>query len=205
MVTPDGSLIEVRRKDHPRHKIYTDEVATFEIFDENGKLMDTVNLDGDEIRGKGLGKDVSNKYLGGLPGVQKEGVDGIITETSFACYPTPTNSRTLCLEFYGRSMKNAMYVIKDVVGLRDTIREEGDLVKISALEEFGAKYVQAIEYQAKSIQYEGDPISVLLLQLDSDDIEALDAACQTIVALAHPYEGVDIFTARNEKEAEFFW
>ncbi len=205
MVTPDGSLIEVRRKDHPRHKIYTDEVATFEIFDENGKLMDTVNLDGDEIRGKGLGKDVSNKYLGGLPGVQKEGVDGIITETSFACYPTPTNSRTLCLEFYGRSMKNAMYVIKDVVGLRDTIREEGDLVKISALEEFGAKYVQAIEYQAKSIQYEGDPISVLLLQLDSDDIEALDAACQTIVALAHPYEGVDIFTARNDKEAEFFW
>lgn len=205
MVMPNGNLIEVRRKDHPRHKIYTDEIASFEVFDENGKHIDTVNLDGGEIRGPGLGKDVSNKYLGGLPGVQKEGVDGIITETSFICHPTLSHSRTLCLEFYGRSMKNAMYVIKDVVGLRDKIRDEGDLVKISALEEFGPKYVQAIEYKAKSTQYEGDPISVLLLQLDSDNQEALDAASQTIVALAQPYEGVDIFTAHDDKEAELFW
>jgi len=205
MVTAKGETIEVRRKDHPRHKIYTDETATFEIFDEDGKHIDTVALHGNEIRGEGLGKDVSNKYLGGLPGVQKEGVDGIITQTSFVLYPTLSHSRVLCLEFYGRSMKNAMYVIKDVVGMRDKIREEGDLVKISALEEFGPKYVQAIEYSAKSTQYEGDPISVLILQLDSDDQEALDAACQTIVALAQPYDGVDIFTARDEKEAEFFW
>ena len=205
MVRPDGSLIEVRRKDHPRHKIYTDETAVFEIFDENGKRIDTVALRGDEIRGPGLGKDVSNKYLGGLPGVQKEGVDGIITEASFTCHPTLAHSRVLCLEFYGRSMKNAMYVIKDVVGLRDTIREDGDLVKISALEEFGAKYVRAIEYQAKSMQYEGDPISVLILQLDSDDEEALTSACQTILAIAQPYDGVDVFMARNEKEAELFW
>ncbi len=205
MVTADGNLIEVRRKEHPRHKIYTDEVATFEVFDEHGKLIDTVALDGGEIRGKNLGKDVSNKYLGGLPGVQKEGVDGIITETSFVCYPTLAHSRVLCLEFFGRSMKNAMFVIKDVVGLRDKIRDEGDLVKISALEEFGPKYVQAIDYQVKSEQYEGDPISVLILQLDSDDQEALDAASQTIVALAQPYDGVDIFTALDEKEAELFW
>ncbi len=205
MVKPDGQLIEVRRKDHPRHKIYTDDLAVFEVFDEYGKLVDTVELGGDEIRGKDLGKDVSNKYLGGLPGVQKEGVDGIITEATFACYPTLAHSRVLCLEFFGRSMKNAMYVIKDVVGLRDKIRDEGDLVKISALEEFGPKYVQAIEYETKSTQYEGDPISVLILQLDSDDKEALDAASQTIVALAQPYEGVDIFRARDEKEAELFW
>ena len=205
MVRPDGSLIEVRRKDHPRHKIYESDVAVFEIFDQSGKCIDTVSLPGGEIRGQGLGKDVSNKYLGGLPGVQKEGVDGIITEATFTCHPTLAHSRVLCLEFYGRSMHNAMLVIKDVVGLRDKIREEGDLVKISALEEFGPKYVQAIEYQAKSMQYEGDPISVLILQLDSDDEEALAAACQTIVAIAQPYEGVDVFRARNEKEAELFW
>ena len=205
MVKPNGQLIEVRRKEHPRHKIYTDETAIFDIYDEFGQLIDTVELHGGEIRGKNLGKDVSNKYLGGLPGMQKEGVDGIITEASFICYPTLAHERVLCLEFFGRSMHNAMLVIKDVVGLRDKIREEGDLVKISALEEFGPKYVQAIEYQAKSTQYEGDPISVLILQLDSDDQEALDAACQTIVALAQPYEGVDIFTAQNEKEAELFW
>ncbi|QJB55073.1 FAD-binding and (Fe-S)-binding domain-containing protein [Pseudodesulfovibrio sp. zrk46] len=205
MVTPTGDLITVTRVDHPRHKIYETDTAVFEIRNEHSLLIDTVTLNGDEIRGKDLGKDVSNKYLGGLPGVQKEGVDGIITECSFICYPTLKHSRVLCLEFFGRSMINAMYVIKDVVGLRDKIREEGDLVKISALEEFGPKYVQAIEYSTKSEQYEGDPISVLILQLDSDDMDALDAASQTIVALAQPYDGVDIFTARDEKEAELFW
>jgi FAD/FMN-containing dehydrogenase/Fe-S oxidoreductase len=205
MVTPKGELIEVRRKDHPRHKIHETDIAVFEIFNANGKLVDTVELGGNDIRGANLGKDVSNKYLGGLPGVQKEGVDGVITECSFICYPTLAYSRVLCLEFFGRSMINAMYVIKDVIGLRNTIREEGDLVKISALEEFGPKYVQAIEYQAKSTQYEGDPISVLILQLDSDDLEALDSASQTIVSLAQPYDGVDIFTAQDEKEAELFW
>ena len=205
MVKPDGTLIEVRRKDHPRHKIYEGETATFEIFDANGHQIDTVKLDSSEIRGKGLGKDVSNKYLGGLPGVQKEGTDGIITVARFVCYPALKHSRVLCLEFFGRSMRNAMLVIKDVVGLRDTIREEGDLVKISALEEFGPKYVQAIDYQTKSTQYEGNPISVLILQLDSDDKEALDAACQNVLAIAQPFDGVDIFAARDDKEGELFW
>ena len=205
MVRPDGSLITVTRRDHPRHKIYEHDTAIFEITDEQGALIDTVTLKGDEIRGKDLGKDVSNKYLGGLPGVQKEGTDGIITTASFVCYPQLAHSRVLCLEFFGRSMRNAMLVIKDVVGMRNTIREQGDLVKISALEEFGPKYVQAIEYQAKSTQYEGDPISVIIVQLDSNDKEALDAATQTVLALAKPYDGVDIFAARNEKEAELFW
>ncbi|BDQ33314.1 FAD-binding and (Fe-S)-binding domain-containing protein [Pseudodesulfovibrio portus] len=205
MVRPDGSLITVTRRDHPRHKIYEFDEAIFDITDEQGAHIDTVTLKGDEIRGKGLGKDVSNKYLGGLPGVQKEGTDGIITTCSFVCYPQLAHSRVLCLEFFGRNMRNAMLVIKDIVGMRNTIREEGDLVKISALEEFGPKYVQAIEYQTKSTQYEGDPISVIIVQLDSNDKEALDGATQTVLAIAKPYDGVDIFAARDEKEAELFW
>ncbi|MGE4192900.1 MAG: FAD-binding and (Fe-S)-binding domain-containing protein [Pseudodesulfovibrio sp.] len=205
MVRPDGSLIEVVRRDHPRHKIYPFDEAVFDIRDEKGALLDTVVLKGDEIRGEGLGKDVSNKYLGGLPGVQKEGTDGIITTATFVCHPTLAHSQVLCLEFFGRSMRNAMLVIKDVVSMRDAIREEGDLVKISALEEFGPKYVQAIEYQTKSTRYEGDPISVIIMQLDSDSREALDAACQTVLALAQPYDGVDVFAARDEREAELFW
>ncbi len=205
MVMPKGNLIEVRRKDHPRHKIFVNESATFEVFDEKGDLLETLVLSADEIRSPGLGKDVSNKFLGGLPGVQKEGVDGIITEACFTLYPRPKSSRTLCLEFFGQSMRNAMMVIKDVVALRDTIREEGDLVKISALEEFGPKYVQAIKYIKKSEKYEGDPISVLLLQLDSDDEEALQTAVDNILAIAQPFDSVDIFAARDDKEAELFW
>ena len=205
MVEATGEIIAVRRVDHPRHKIRPDETAVFEIMDEEGNLRDVVRLPGNEIRGANLGKDVSNKYLGGLPGVQKEGVDGIITEACFALYPIPKYSRTLCLEFFGRSMKNAMFVIRDVVGLRNRIREEGDAVKISALEEFNSKYVKAINYVKKSTRYEGDPISVLLLQLDSDDEDALMRAAADIVDIVDPYDNVDVFEAKDAKTAELYW
>jgi FAD/FMN-containing dehydrogenase/Fe-S oxidoreductase len=205
MVEATGEIIEVRRVDHPRHKIRPDETAVFEILDEDGSVRDVVTLPGNQIRGVNLGKDVSNKFLGGLPGVQKEGVDGIITEACFALYAIPKFSRTLCLEFFGRSMKNAMCVIRDVVGLRNRIREEGDAVKISALEEFNSKYVKAISYAKKSALYEGDPISVLLLQLDSDDEDAMLRAAADIVDIVDPYDNVDVFEAKDAKTAELYW
>lgn len=205
MVMPNGDLIEVKRRAHPWHKILPFETAIFDIFNEESQLIDSVSLVGEQIRGKDLGKDVTNKTLNGLPGVQKEGVDGVITETCFILHPQLKFSRVLCLEFFGRSMHSAVLVIKDVVSLRDKIRDEGDLVKISALEEFGTKYVQAIEYVKKSSTYEGEPISVLIMQLDSDDEEALDTAVQTVVDIAYPYENVDIFVAKDAREAEFFW
>ncbi|WP_461834343.1 FAD-binding and (Fe-S)-binding domain-containing protein [Desulfothermus sp.] len=205
MVLANGKSIEVKRKAHPRHKILPHEVAVFEIYSEDNTLIDVVELKGDEIRGTGLGKDVTNKYLGGLPGVQKEGVDGIITEACFVLYKKLPFSSTLCLEFYGNTMENAMLVIKDLVKLRDEIRKKGDKVKMSALEEFGAKYVQAIEYKKKSISFEGDPISVLLIQLDSEDREALEQITQQVAKIAKQHENVDVFIAKHAKEAEIFW
>lgn len=205
MVLPDGQTIEVRRRDHPRHKILPQETAVFDILGDEGRVRETIVLRGSDIRGPDLGKDVSNKYLGGLPGIQKEGVDGIITEACFTIHPRPAFSRTLCLEFFGRSMHSAMLVINDLVALRDTIREQGDLVKMSALEEFGSKYVQAIEYRKKSARYEGDPISVLLVQMDSDDETALNGAVDSVVDIVGPYENVDVFVAGDAQQAEIFW
>jgi FAD/FMN-containing dehydrogenase/Fe-S oxidoreductase len=205
MVTPQAEVVEIRRQDHPRHKILPDETAVFEIVNQDGTLRDVVRLKGSEIRGAGLGKDVSNKYLGGLPGVQKEGVDGIITEVCFILHERLSHSRVLVMEFFGRSMHNAMLVIQGLVAMRDQIRRDGDLVKMSALEEFNSKYVKAIEYQKKSTQYEGDPISVLTLQVDGNDVAALDKAVADIMAIAAPFDGVDVFAARDEREAELFW
>ncbi len=205
MVTPQADIIEVKRVDHPRHKILPDETAVFQVTGESGQVLETVSLPGSTIRGTDLGKDVSNKYLGGLPGVQKEGVDGIITEACFILHERLAHSRVLVLEFYGRSMHNATLTIQGVVALRDKIRLEGDLVKISALEEFGSKYVKAIEYQKKSSKYEGDPISVLTVQLDSDAPDVLEQSVADIVAITDAYDGVDVFVAKDEKEAELFW
>ncbi len=209
IVTPTGELLEVRRKDHPWSKIQEGEGASFDVFKvtrDNGKeLLRSVTLESDEIRSPGLGKDVTNKYFGGLPGVQKEGVDGVITEGCFTLHKKLTHSRTLCLEFFGRTMHNAMLVIKDLVGLRNVIRSQGDKVKMSALEEFNIKYVQAIDYRKKSSAYEGMPISVLLVQMDSDDLEALEDAVSSVLNIVAPYDNADVFEAKTDKEAEIFW
>lgn len=205
MVTPTGEIITVSRKDHPRHKIMDTDTAVFEVRDVSGGVRKQVILQGSDIRKTGLGKDVTNKRLGGLPGVQKEGTDGIITEATFIIHPVQRLSRVLVLEFYGRTMHNAMLVVREVVALRNDIRAKGDLVKISALEEFGPKYIEAIEYKKKSLQYEGSPISVLIVQLDSNDSFALDEAVMAVQDICDQYDNVDVFVAKDAKEAEKFW
>ena len=205
MVTPTGEIITVERENHPRHKILTEETATFVVKDISGGVRSVVQLRGDEIRLPGLGKDVTNKALGGLPGMQKEGVDGIITEACFVLHKKPQHSRVMVLEFFGRSMHPAAVVIRELVALRNRIREDGDYARLSALEEFNAKYVQAIEYKRKSNKYEGDPISVIVLQVDGDEPFLLDKCVEEIVRVVEQQENVDIMVARDAKEAEVFW
>ncbi|MDL2316151.1 FAD-binding protein [Desulfovibrio sp. OttesenSCG-928-A18] len=205
MVTPTGELVEIIRKDHPRHKIMPDETAVFEVRDPSGGLRTQIRFTGEQLRTPGLGKDVTNKALCGLPGLQKEGTDGVIVDAVFVLHEKLAHYKVVVLEFYGRSMENCMLVVNDVVALRNDIRRRGDLVKITALEEFGVKYVQAIGYTKKSSIYEGDPISVLILQLDSNDKSALDEAVQHVVRTCNSYDGVDSFVARDNREAEVFW
>jgi len=205
MVTPTGEIIEITRKDHPWRKILPDESTVFEVRDLSGGLRKVVKLGGDEIRKPGLGKDVTNKALSGLPGVQKEGTDGVITQGVFILHEKLKHNRVVVLEFFGRSMENCMLVVNDIVALRNDIRLRGDLVKISAMEEFNNKYVKAIDYQKKSSVYEGDPISVLILQLDGNDEPALDEAVRSVVTICGSYDGVDAFVAKDTKQAEIYW
>lgn len=205
MVTPTGEIISIERKNHPRHKILPDEVAVFEVKDISGGVRSVVELHGSEIRLPGLGKDVTNKALGGLPGMQKEGVDGIITEACFIIHPKPKFKRVMVLEFFGRSMHPAAVVVRELVGLRNRIRQEGDYAHLSALEEFNAKYVQAIEYKRKSQKYEGLPISVIILQVDGDDPYLLDKCVNDIVCVVEEQDNVDIIVAQDDKEGERFW
>lgn len=205
MVTPTGEIITVEREDHPRHKILPEETAVFAVKDVSGGVRNVVHLRGDEIRLPGLGKDVTNKALGGLPGMQKEGVDGIITEACFIIHPRPAHQRVMVLEFFGRSMHTAAVVVRELVALRNRIREEGDYAHVSAMEEFNAKYVQAIEYKRKSSRYEGSPISVIILQVDGDDPYLLDTCVGQIVAIVEQQENVDIIVAADDREAEHFW
>ena len=63
----------------------------------------TLRAHGAAFRKAGLGKDVTDKFLGGLPGVQKEGCDGLITAARWVLHRMPKHTRTVCLEFFGQA------------------------------------------------------------------------------------------------------
>ena len=89
MVTPQGEWLEVERYRHNLGRLQDSETATFHlrrISPDGRKLLEerAIDIPGTAFRKAGLGKDVTDKFLGGLPGVQKEGCDGIIVAADFA-------------------------------------------------------------------------------------------------------------------------
>jgi FAD/FMN-containing dehydrogenase len=121
MVTPDAEWLEVTRLDHNLGKIHDAALATFELawytVDANGargtlKRKETLAIPGARFRKAGLGKDVTDKFLAGLPGVQKEGCDGIITSARFVLHRMPPAIRTLCLEFFGQVRESTPAIVE---------------------------------------------------------------------------------------------
>lgn len=106
MVTPDANWLEVERLDHNLGKIHDIDVARFRVsrFDIDGKTLigepEILEIAGPSFRKVGLGKDVTDKFLSGLPGIQKEGCDGLITSATFILHRMPKHVRTVCLEFF---------------------------------------------------------------------------------------------------------
>ena len=121
MVTPDGLWMSVERLDHNLGKIHDVTSANFRIsrFEADGKTAhgapQILTIPGTAFRKTGLGKDVTDKFLSGLPGIQKEGCDGIITSARFILHKMPKFTRTVSLEFYGqvRDAVPAIVEIKD--------------------------------------------------------------------------------------------
>jgi hypothetical protein len=76
MVDPTGYFLEVTRIGHNLGKIHDICVARFSIqrFQRDGKTplgdAQALELSGERFRKRGLGKDVTDKWLGGLPGIQ---------------------------------------------------------------------------------------------------------------------------------------
>jgi FAD/FMN-containing dehydrogenase len=117
----------VTRLDHNLGKIHDAEVASFELrtFKADGKtLVRTERLDipGKSFRKEGLGKDVTDKFLSGLPGIQKEGCDGLITSARWVVHRMPAHTRTVCLEFFG----NARDAVPSIVDIKDFMFAEAE-------------------------------------------------------------------------------
>ncbi|MFO0005496.1 MAG: hypothetical protein ACK559_30640, partial [bacterium] len=105
-----------------------------------------LKLEGWRFRRLGLGKDVTDKVLGGLPGIQKEGCDGLITSSRWVLHRMPNHIRTVCLEFFG----NAQQAVPSIVEIKDHLDRKPGGALLAGLEHLDERYLRAVGYSTKS-------------------------------------------------------
>ncbi|MBK9131847.1 MAG: DUF3683 domain-containing protein [Gammaproteobacteria bacterium] len=205
MVTPDARWLEVERISHNLGKIHDQETVEFRLrrFEADGKTPygepETLRMPGRLFRKQGLGKDVTNKFLGGLPGVQKEGCDGLITSAVFILHRMPKHLRTLCLEFFGSDIGPAVRAIVDIKAHVE--RMPG--VLLSGIEHLDERYLRAVKYSTKAPRREL-PKMILLIDLAGDEERAVAEAASGIVRLANQRDG-EGFIAVSPEARRRFW
>jgi len=200
MALPSGRAVVVERLEHPGRKIRPDDEIAFAVRGEDGGLLKQLALRGDQLRKRGLWKDITNKALGGLPGLQKEGTDGVITGARFLLHRAYACKATLCLEFFGQDMEEASRVI---LALSQEFADRGQET-LQALEHFDQEYVQAIGYQAKASRG-GRPKAVLLIDLVAHTAAQLDRGKERLRQLMEPHSNTLAFFAEDAAQAEAFW
>ena len=143
--------------------------ASIRTFEDRRGEPEVLEMPGSAFRKAGLGKDVTDKFLSGLPGVQKEGCDGLITSARFVLHRMPDHVRTVCLEFFGTDLATA---VPAIVEIKDFI-EAAEGVQMSGLEHLDERYVRAVNYATKASNRRERPKMVLIADLVSDDEAAL--------------------------------
>ena len=204
MVTPEGLWMTVERLDHNLGKIHDVEMTRFRVsrYEIDGKTLrsapEILQIPGGKFRKTGLGKDVTDKFLSGLPGIQKEGCDGIITSARFILHRAHTYTRTVCLEFFGqvREAVPAIVEIKDYV-------DAHPLAVLAGLEHLDDRYLKAVGYATKA-KRGTRPKMVLLADVVGDDENAVAEAASEIVRLANLRHG-EGFIAVSAEARKKFW
>ncbi|MEX8519854.1 MAG: DUF3683 domain-containing protein [Leptothrix sp. (in: b-proteobacteria)] len=212
MVTPDAHWLEVVRLNHNLGKIHDVETASFELryFDADSSRIDwdkpnrveRLDIPGRTFRKEGLGKDVTDKFLAGLPGVQKEGCDGLITSARWIVHRMPNHVRTVCLEFFG----NPIQCVPSIVEIKDfmfaEMKKPGGAI-LAGLEHLDDRYLKAVGYATKS-KRGGFPKMVLVGDIVGDDEAAVARATSEVVRLANGRSG-EGFIAVSADARKKFW
>ena len=204
MVTPDARWLVVTRIDHNLGKIHDAAVATFELVFHAAdgitvERRETLAIPGTSFRKAGLGKDVTDKYLAGLPGVQKEGCDGIITSARFVLHRMPPATRTVCLEFFG-PVRDSTPAIVEIKRHLDG-RPHGAI--LAGLEHLDERYVKAVGYATKAKRH-GRPKMVLLADVVGETDDGVAKAASEVVRIANA-RGAEGFVAVSPEARKKFW
>ena len=206
MVTADALWLEVVRLNHNLGKIHDVDVASFELryFAADGVTplrTERLDIPGRSFRKAGLGKDVTDKFLSGLPGVQKEGCDGLITSARWILHRMPSHTRTVCLEFFGP----AHLAVPSIVEIKDYMfqvaKQTGTL--LAGLEHLDNRYLKAVGYTTKS-KRGGLPKMVLFGDIAGDDADDVARVTSEVVRLANARSG-EGFIAISPEARKKFW
>ncbi|GAB2896530.1 FAD/FMN-binding oxidoreductase [Uliginosibacterium flavum] len=208
MVTPDGNWLEVERLNHNLGKIHDQAEVLFRLkrFDSSGKTLigeEFLTIPGAKFRKVGLGKDVTDKFLGGLPGIQKEGCDGIITSARWILHKLPAHTRTVCLEFFSQ-VREAVPAIVEIKDFIESLPKTGPArIMLAGLEHLDERYVRAVGYATKAKQH-GRPKMVLIGDIVGDDETAVAQAASEVVRLCNT-RGAEGFVAVTAETRKKFW
>ena len=206
MVTPDAQWLEVTRVGHNLGKIHDAEIASFDLhyFEADGKTpirTERLDIPGKSFRKEGLGKDVTDKFLSGLPGIQKEGCDGLITSARWIVHRMPAHTRTVCMEFFG----HARDAVPSIVEIKDFMFAEakrGGAI-LAGLEHLDDRYLRAVGYATKS-KRGGLPKMLLIGDIAGDDADVVARATSEIVRIANSRSG-EGFVAIQAEARKKFW
>jgi FAD/FMN-containing dehydrogenase/Fe-S oxidoreductase len=206
MVTPQAQWLEVTRLDHNLGKIHDADVATFELkyFEADGKTpvrTERLAIPGKTFRKEGLGKDVTDKFLSGLPGIQKEGCDGLITSGRWVVHRMPAHTRTVCLEFFG----NARDAVPSIVEIKDFMfaEQKRSGVLLAGLEHLDDRYLKAVGYSTKS-KRAVLPKMVLVGDISGDNADDVARVTSEVVRIANSRSG-EGFVAISPEARKKFW
>ncbi|WMW81495.1 FAD/FMN-binding oxidoreductase [Undibacterium cyanobacteriorum] len=206
MVDPNGDWLEVTRLEHNLGKIHDVELAKFQLEwthpgEKKPFKSELLEIPGRTFRKEGLGKDVTDKFLAGLPGVQKEGCDGLITSARWILHRMPKYARTVCLEFFGQ----ARDAIPSIVEIKDYLEGEskqGGAI-LAGLEHLDERYLKAVGYTTKS-KRGVIPKMALFGDIVGDDEDAVARAASEVIRIANTRVG-EGFVAVSPEARKKFW
>ncbi|MFC5472861.1 DUF3683 domain-containing protein [Paraherbaspirillum soli] len=211
MVDPNGDWLEVTRLDHNLGKIHDAPLARFKLEwshpAEKGRPSDKpfkteiLEIAGRTFRKEGLGKDVTDKFLAGLPGIQKEGCDGLITSGRWILHKMPKHTRTVCLEFFGQA-RDAIPSIVEIKDYLDAETRKGGAI-LAGLEHLDERYLRAVGYATKS-KRGVLPKMALFGDIVGDDENAVAQAASEVVRMANNRVG-EGFVAVSPEARKKFW
>ncbi|KGT00669.1 4Fe-4S dicluster domain protein [Burkholderia pseudomallei] len=162
---------------------------------------ETLDIEGRRFRKEGLGKDVTDKFLAGLPGVQKEGCDGLITSARWVLHKMPAHTRTVCLEFFGQAREAIPSIVEIKDYLFETSKQGGAI--LAGLEHLDERYLRAVGYATKS-KRQAFPKMVLIGDIVGDDADAVAHATSEVVRMANGKSG-EGFVAVSAEARKRFW